>query len=176
MERSELRGVANALPKSKSGARLAEMDEKKFYKATRRALSHFNTLPKLAVNPLNDHPQISRRIAERGAPDNTLERAHELKNLLSESIARLKPAAEEAFGTSDAWRYYNALYFPYVAGLRVYSRSPVQDDLDPTSREALDWFQVYVPERTLHNWQNAAAEMVAQDLWEQMGGIRADWQ
>ena len=167
-ERRELSGVANALPKAKPHSRLDKMDEKTFYKATRRALSHFNTLPKLAVNPLNEHPQISRRIAEGGAPDNTLERTYELKKLLSESIDRLKPDQDRAFGTSDAWRYYNSLYFPYVAGLRVYSRTYVQDDLDQTSRQALDWFQVYVPERTLHNWQNAAAKMVAQDLWEQM--------
>jgi hypothetical protein len=80
----------------------------------------------------------------------------------------LKPDLAENFGTSDAWRYYNALHFPYVAGLRLYSRTAIQDSQDPVNRQALDWFQVYVPERTLHNWQNAAARMVAQDLREQM--------
>jgi hypothetical protein len=167
-ERSELRQVASALPKAKPGINLVDMNEKSFFQATRRALSQYNTLPKLAVNPLNGLPGISRRIADRGALDNTLERTHELKLLLRESIERLKPEGDAAFGTSDAWRYYNALYFPYVVGLRVYSRTAPQDDQDPVNQQALEWFQVYVPERTLHNWQNAAARMVAQDLWEQM--------
>ena len=167
-ERKELREFASALPKAKSVADLDEMSEKAFFQATRPALSHFNTLPKLAVNPLNSLPEISRRITERSAPDNTLERTHELKNLLSESIERLKPIPEEAFGTSDAWRYYNALYFPYVVGLRVYSRTAIHEGRDPVNQQALEWFQVNVPERTLYNWQNAVARMVAQDLWEQM--------
>ena len=32
--------------------------------------------------------------------------------------------------------------------------------------EALAWFQTYVPERTLHNWQNIAARLIAQNLRE----------
>ena len=168
-ERTELWAVANALPKTKREQDLVAMNPEEFFQATRRALSHYNTLPKLAVNPLNDLPEISRRIEQRSAPDNTLEHTHELKNLLSESVERLKPDPGESFTTSDAWRYYNALYFPYVVGLRVYGRTAIHDSQDPVTKQALDWFQVYVPERTLHNWQNAAARMVAQDLWEQMG-------
>ena len=33
-------------------------------------------------------------------------------------------------------------------------------------KEAVDWFQAFVPERTLHNWQNAGAKLIANDLWE----------
>jgi len=168
-ERTVLREVANALPKAKRKQGLQVMNQEEFFQTTRRALSQYNTLPKLAVNPLNNLPEISRRIEQRGAPDNTLERTHELKKILNETVERLKPDPGESFGTSDAWRHYNALYFPYVAGLRVYSRTAAHDSQDPVSNEAIDWFQVYVPERTLHNWQNAAARMVAQDLWEQMG-------
>ena len=88
-----------------------------------------------------------------------------LKILLAESIARLKPASPKGFDSSDEWRYYNALYFPYVAGLRPYSRGQ-ERDLAPEEQEALNWFQAYVPERTLYNWQNAGAKLVANDLWE----------
>jgi hypothetical protein len=35
------------------------------------------------------------------------------------------------------------------------------------ARDVLEWFRTNVPERTLHNWQNAAAKLVAQDLREQ---------
>ena len=68
------------------------------------------------------------------------------------------------FGTSDEWRHYNALYFPYVAGLKPYSSRATHDHLDADARAALDWFRTAVPERTLHNWQNAAAKLIAQDL------------
>ena len=86
--------------------------------------------------------------------------------------ARLEPrrhltlcaAAEQ----SDEWRHYNALYFPYIAGLKPYSRRLPHDRLDPPAQLALEWFQATVPERTLYNWQNAAAKLVAQDLREGM--------
>jgi hypothetical protein len=52
-------------------------------------------------------------------------------------------------------------------GLKPYSRRSDHDGLDSTAQAALDWFTLYVPERTLHNWQNAAAKLVAQDLREQ---------
>lgn len=169
-ERKELLGVARALPKASHSPSLIQMDEEAFYKATRRALSHFNTLPKLAINPLTALPEVTRQLDARSAPDNTLERAHELRLLLAESIERLKPDPDEEFGTTDAWRFYNALYFPYVAGLRPYSRRAEHDRSDPVKKAALDWFQIQVPERTLHNWQAEGARLIAQDLQEKMEG------
>jgi hypothetical protein len=168
-ERRELFGMARALPKATQDPDPAEMNDESFYKATRRALSHFNTLPKLAVNPLTALPEVTRQLQSRGAPDNTLERAQELRILLADSIERLKPDPDETFGTTDAWRYYNALYFPYVAGLRPYSRRADHDRSDPVIRAALDWFQVQVPERTLYHWQTEGAQLIAQDLREMMG-------
>jgi hypothetical protein len=97
-----------------------------------------------------------------------LERANELKTLLREGIDCLKPAAGDAFQSGDEWRYYNALYYPYVVGLKPYSRRTLHDDdLPPAQQDALEWFQTYVPERTLYNWQTAAAKLVAQHLREQ---------
>ena len=87
-ERTELLGVARALPKASQDPEPKIMGEKAFYKATRRALSHFNTLPKLAINPLTALPEVTQQLEARGAPDNTLERAHELRYLLAESIER----------------------------------------------------------------------------------------
>ena len=52
-------------------------------------------------------------------------------------------------------------------GLKPYSRRANYYDLDPESQAALEWFRSQVPERTLYNWQNAAAALVAQDLREQ---------
>src|SRR5690606_3631744 len=98
--------------------------------------------------------------------DNHLERAHLLKALLVESILRLKPYSDKDFDSSDDWRYYNSLYFPYVVGLKPYSVRFDTEALDESSRMALDWFQTQVPERTLHNWQTTAAKLVAQHLRE----------
>ena len=70
------------------------------------------------------------------------------------------------FGTTDAWRHYNALYFPYVKGIRPYRRRVDTEHLDTPSRQALDWFRTEVPLRTLYNWQTAAARLIARDLRE----------
>ncbi|MDX2078258.1 MAG: hypothetical protein SFZ02_17630 [bacterium] len=140
-------------------------DEAEFIRYTRRAISSYGDLTKLATSPLTHLPIIQQRLAQRNAHDDTLERAKELKALLTESIMRLKPNGAD-FGTSDEWRYFNALYFPYVVGLKPYSLRVFVDDLDGAYRDALTWFRSQVPERTLYNWQNAAAMLIAQDLRE----------
>ena len=104
---------------------------------------------------------------KHGTKDDALGRAIELKALLTESVARLKPQQKGDFGVSDEWRYYNALYFPYIIGIKPYSRRAQNGHLDPSAQKALAWFRASVPERTLHNWQNAATKLVAQDLREQ---------
>ncbi|MCC8245817.1 hypothetical protein [Saccharothrix luteola] len=159
--RAELRDAAEALP------RRAPLDPTEFVKLTRRALSNYGDLGKLVASPLTELPVIDARLAARGASDQPLERAAELKSLLLESIGRLKPRDGE-FGTSDEWRHYNALYFYYVVGIRPYSRRTKREGLDPEARRALAWFVNQVPERTLHNWQNAGAKLVAEDLSAQV--------
>ena len=137
--------------------------DKEFDRLTRQALSQMSNLPKLASSPLTQLPLVTERIAQNGQTDSTLTRAAELKAVLTESIARLKPRDQGAFGTTDAWRHYNALYFPYVVGLRPYSRRTLHDD---EYQEVLNWFRSQIPERTLYNWQTAAARLVARDLRE----------
>lgn len=164
--RAELRTAAQAITRRDDSLDLMALNEAEFTRLTRRALSHMGDLGRLAANPLTRLPAIDTRLAAKGQPHNTLERAVELKSLLTESIARLKPQNKGDFGTTDEWRHYNALYFPYVVGLKPYSRRDSWDKLDADSKAALDWFAVSVPERTLYNWQNAAARLVAQQLRE----------
>ncbi len=144
---------------------LARLNEDERARLTRRALSHFGNLIRLASSPLTQLPAIERRLKARGATDTTLERAAELKSLLTESIMKLKPQNGPEFATTDEWRFYNALFFPYVKGLRPYNRNQ-ERDLAGVEKEAANWFQAFVPERTLHNWQNAGAKLVANELWE----------
>ena len=145
---------------------LSALDEEQRSRLTRRALSHFGDLTRLASSPLTQLPVLEGRLKSRLAPDSTLERAAELKALLTESILKLKPYGESEFDTTDEWRFYNSLYFPYVRGLRPYSRNAGKS-LTGLEKEAIHWFQSFVPERTLHNWQNTAARLVANDLWEE---------
>lgn len=164
--RSDLRSAIEEIPKSPPPtADLATLDDTEFTKLTRRALSSMGDLPKLAISPLVELPIIDQRLVQRGARTDALERTVELKRLLAEMIGRLKPEGSANFGTSSEWRHYNALYFPYVAGVKPYARINGEvESLSPDQREALQWFQQEVPERTLYNWQGAAARLIAQEL------------
>jgi hypothetical protein len=162
-DRARLRNTAEALPRLAPDT-VPGLDDEEFVRLTRRALSHYGDLSRLVASPLTNLPVITARLAARGAPDQPLERATELKQLLAESIQRLKPRDGGDFGTSDEWRFYNALYFPYVAGVRAYSQRATAAGLDPAARQAWHWFVTSVPQRSLHNWQNAAARLVAADL------------
>lgn len=162
-DRAALRSTEAALPLRKDNP-LDGVDEEAFARLTRRALGHYGDLSKLIANPLTRLPVIDERLAARGAPDQPLERAAELKALLADRISRLKPRDGGEFGTTEEWRHYNSLYFPYVVGVRAYAQNATAAGLDPVARQAWQWFVTEVPQRSLHNWQNAAARLIAADL------------
>lgn len=162
-DRAALRTTEAALP-LRSPSPLDDLDDETFARLTRRALGHYGDLAKLVASPLTQLPEIDARLAERGVPDQPLERAAELRSLLADHIARLKPRDDGDFGTSEQWRYYNALYFPYVVGVRAYAQNATAAGLDPVARQAWQWFVTDVPQRSFHNWQNAAARLIAADL------------
>ena len=162
-DRAALRDAEAALP-LRSASPLDGVDEDTFARLTRRALGHYGDLTKLVASPLTALPAIDDRLAARGAPDQPLERANELKALLADRIAALKPRDGGDFGTTEQWRHYNSLYFPYVVGVRAYAQNATAAGLDPVARQAWQWFVTEVPQRSLHNWQNAAARLIAADL------------
>ena len=162
-DREALRRTEAALPRRASNP-LDDIDDEGFARLTRRALGHYNDLPRLVSSPLTALPEIDDRLAARGAPDQPLERANELRALLAEHIDRLKPRDGGDFGTTEPWRYYNSLYFPYVVGVRAYAQNATAAGLDPVAREAWKWLVTDVPQRSLHNWQNAAARLIAVEL------------
>ena len=172
---AELRTEAQRQERVAEISPVAELDPDEFARLTRRALSHFGNLPKLATSPLTRLAAVERRLAGEGLTGSTLERAAVLKSLLAESIDRLAPPGNSGnspaanFSSTEEWRHFNALYYPYVAGLRPYSRRAAHDALAPAEEAALEWFRVAVPERTLYNWQKDAAVLVAQDLREREG-------
>lgn len=162
-DRAALRRTEAALP-LRSANPLDGVDDDTFVRLTRRALGHYGDLSKLVASPLTALPIIDERLAARGAPDAPLERANELKALLADRIARLKPRDGGDFGTTEQWRHYNSLYFPYVVGVRAYAQNATAAGLDPVARQAWQWLVTEVPQRSLHNWQNAAARLIAADL------------
>ena len=165
-DRAALRSTEAALPLRSPGP-LDHLDDDTFARLTRRALGHYGDLSKLVASPLTQLPVIDERLAARGATDQPLERANELKALLADHIARLKPRDGGEFGTTEQWRYYNSLYFPYVVGCAPTRRTPPPrawirwrarpgSGSSPRCRSA-----------PLHNWQNAAARLIAADLRSQ---------
>ncbi|BBZ55625.1 hypothetical protein [Mycolicibacterium phocaicum] len=162
-DRAALRRTEAALPLRATNP-LDHIDDETFVRLTRRALGHYADLSKLVASPLTTLPVIDDRLARRGAPDQPLERANELKDLLADRIAALKPRDGGDFGTTEQWRHYNSLYFPYVVGVRAYAQNATAAGLDPVARQAWQWFVTEVPQRSLHNWQNAAARVIAADL------------
>ncbi|MDT4999493.1 MAG: hypothetical protein QOK12_1598, partial [Mycobacterium sp.] len=162
-DRAALRHTEAALP-LRSVDPLNDVDDDTFARLTRRALGHYGDLTKLVASPLTALPCIDERLAARGAPDQPLERANELKAVLADAIGRLKPRDAGEFGTTEQWRHYNSLYFPYVVGVRAYAQNATAAGLDPVARRAWQWFVTEVPQRSLHNWQNAAARVIAADL------------
>lgn len=145
---------------------LSALDAADFSRLTRRALSHMSNLPRLSASPLTGLPLIDRRLQERSSSNDTLQRANELRATLRESIERLKPDNQAVYGTTDPWRHYNALYYPYVVGLKPYSRRGQHAETDGAVGQITEWFRVQVPQRTLYNWQTEAARLVARDLRE----------
>lgn len=162
-DRAALRDAEAALPLRSAGP-LDDVDDETFVRLTRRALGHYGDLSKLVASPLTALPAIDERLTARDAPDQPLERANELRALLADRIAALKPRDGGDFGTTEQWRHYNSLYFPYVAGVRAYAQNATAAGLDPVARQAWQWFVTEVPQRSLHNWQNAAARVIAADL------------
>ncbi|MEM7112056.1 MAG: hypothetical protein AAF614_06460 [Chloroflexota bacterium] len=165
-EQENLRLQADALVRTDNSIQPDDFDQAEFVRHTRQALSQMGNLPKLASSPLARLALVERRLQAANKPSDTLTRAAELRLLLSESIERLRPPAQETMGVTDEWRYYNALYYPYVRGLKPYSRRLILAEEETAVRPILDWFRTQVPQRTLYNWQNAAAKLIARDLRE----------
>jgi hypothetical protein len=174
LDRAALLLMAESLPRRRERHALIAMSEQEFVRLTRRALAHYADLGRLLRNPLIDLPTVERRLTARGrSADQPLARAVELRAVLRESIAGLKPPG--LFGTTEDWRYYNALHYCCVVGLRPYRRRVVAAGLDRDARRALDWFRQHVPQRSLRQWQEAGSQLVAHRLWRELARTDPRW-
>jgi hypothetical protein len=168
-DRQALALLSEALPRRRERHTLLRINEEEFHRLTVQALDNFGDLARLLRSPLIDLPTVDRRLTGENA-EKPMARALQLRAVLQESVARLKP--DGLFGTTDEWRHYNALHYCCVVGLRPYERKPVTDGLDRDARRALEWFRRYVPRRSLRQWQREGAARVADRLWGEL--IRTD--
>jgi hypothetical protein len=175
LSRRALLLAADALPRRRARHQMLALDADEFRRLTRRALDDFGDVGRLLRNPLVDLPTVDRRLAARGpgVADQPLVRAAELRALLSEHVARLKPGG--VFGTTEEWRFFNALHYCSLRGLRPYQRGPQPEGLDRDARRAVDWFRRYVPRRSLRRWQAEGAAMVAAQLWRDLVSTDPRW-
>ena len=155
--------LRNAARRPVDTPNLIALDSNEFTRLTRRALSHMPNLPRLAASPLTDLTIVTTRT---GDDADTLQRAQELRRILVECIDALRPPDRGNFGTTDEWRFFNALYYPYVAGISPYRRSLVIEEFEDNAAEVIEWFRAMVPQRTMYNWQNRGAELIADILLE----------
>ncbi len=167
-DRAALLLSADALPRRRERHRLLSTSQEEFARLTRRALDDFRDPVRLLRSPLINLPTVDRRLTGQMA-EQPLARALELRAVLQESVARLKP--DGLSGTSEEWRHYNALHFVCVLGLRPYARQPA-DGLDREARLVVDWFRRHVPQPTLRQWQDEGARRVADRLWGEL--VRTD--
>jgi hypothetical protein len=172
LDRAALLMAAEALPRRRERHQLIATSEEEFLRLTQRALDDFGDLGRLLRSPLINLPTVDRRL-HGPAAEQPLARAVELRAVLQESEARLKP--DGLFGTTEEWRPYNALHFCCVVGLRPYDRRFRAESLDRDSRRALDWFRRHASKRTLRQWQVEGARLVAERLWGELRRTDPRW-
>ena len=163
--------LGEALPRRRERSRMIATSEADFQRFVRQALDHYADVGRLMRSPLTDLPAVDRRLA-KSRVEQPLARAHELRHVLEEAVAGLRPTGP--FGTGDEWRYYNALYFCCLLGLKPYSAKKT-DGLDPEARRTIEWIRQYVPRHLLRRWQTEGAAKVARDLWDDMVSTDPRW-
>ncbi|WP_067507769.1 hypothetical protein [Actinoplanes sp. TFC3] len=171
-DRSALLLAAEALTRRRERHRMIGLDEAEFRRLVRRALDGFGDGGRMLRNPLAELPAVDRRLHARGAglAEQPLARVAELRAVLVEQVERLKPGGPP--DTSEEWRFYNALHYCCVLGLRPYDRAPQLDGLDRDARRILDWIRRYVRREALELWTTQAAEQVASRMWRDL--LRTD--
>jgi hypothetical protein len=170
LDRAALLLLAETLPRRRERHTLVALSPEEFVRLTERALVDLGDLGRLLRSPLIDLPTVERRLTGPGL-DRPLARAVELRAVLVEGVARLKPTG--LFGTTEDWRHYNALHYCCVIGLRPYDRSPATSGLDRDSLRALEWFRLHVPRLSLQEWRSEGAALVAARLWSELARTTA---
>lgn len=156
---------------------------KDFNDAVRRALTQLADPTKLARSPLLSLALVSAGLAEQGLADTCLHRVAILTEVLAGLVAELRPRQQHEQPTGDAWRFYNCLYYPYVARISRRRTPTVLRELRERREQAggpcgemeqvLAWL-LQVDEDTYYKVQRRASDTLALSLRDReraAGGI-----
>ena len=179
-ERSSARAYEAALAVQPAGPHPDLATAKAFDDAVRRALTHLSDPTKLATSPLLNLTVVAQGVRDQQLEDNRLNRAAVLKEVLLDLLDGLRPADGGGRVTSDAWRYYNCLYYPYVRGIgRRRAPTVLRQLAERRKREGsgrgdleqvLDWL-VQVDEDTFYKWQRRGSDTIAAALREREAAL-----
>ena len=152
-------------------------DQKAFRTLVRRAITGIKSAPQLAKSPLLSMELIDRRVRQSGQADHRLNRVAALRDLLIEQIEALQPSDRQGSVVSDAWRFYNVLYYPYVRGTnrksalaearRLAQERQRNGQRVPSELEQVLHWLADVEEDTFYKWQRRASDTIATLLWEE---------
>lgn len=165
-------------------AALDVADTKAFQGLVRRAITGIKSPPQLAQSPLLALGLVEQRVAQSEQPDHRLNRMAALRELLIEQIVALQPSDQEGSVVSDAWRFYNVLYYPYVRGTnrksalaearRLERERQRNGQTSPSEVEQVLAWLADIEEDTFYKWQRRASDTIATQLWEQNEQMRSD--
>ncbi len=167
--------AAVTLPHAVPGAEQPQAITKEFKQTVRRAITDLKSPPQLAQSPLLALSLVTVRLIHEQRPDHRLNRAGILRELLLSYIEALRPTDQATPPASDAWRFYNVLYYPYVREIsrkaalnklrQLQTGEPSNDPHAAELRTVLDWL-VNIEEATFYKWQRRASDIIATSLWE----------
>ncbi len=173
-ERTAARAYTDALAIPPAGADPELATRKAFDDAVRRALTHLSDPTKLATTPLLNLVVVGQNVAMQHLEDNRLTRSAALREILLELLDGLRPQNGDKV-TSDSWRYYNCLYYPYVRGLgrrrapavlrQLSERRKREGGVRGELEQVLDWL-LQVDEDTFYKWQRRGSDTIAAALRE----------
>jgi len=174
-ERAAARSYAEALAIQPAGPHPDLATRKAFDDAVRRAITHLSDPTKLATSPLLNLTVVGHAVAETHSEDNRLNRAAALREILLDLLDGLKPGDGAGRVTGDAWRYYNALYYPYVRGIgrrrapatlrQLYERRRREGGAKGELEQVLEWL-LDIDENTFYKWQRRGSDTIAATLRE----------
>lgn len=127
--------------------------------------------------------QVENRLKRDSLVDNRLNRAAVLKSILTEMIEHLRPAGNLTYGTTDTWRFFNVLFFPYVREISKKQAFAEARHLADERRKsgvteksemekALEWLSD-IEEDTFYKWQRRASDTIAESLREEETVLRS---
>jgi hypothetical protein len=150
---------------------------KVFKDSVRKAITGLKSPPQLAKSPLLTLKLVDQRLQESGLPDNRLNRAAALRELLIVQIESLRPHDDASGPTGEAWRFYNVLYYPYIQAVsrkgalaesrRLRESRRRQGQAQPEELEQVLSWLADVDEDTFYKWQRRASDTIALILWEE---------